>query len=90
MENNIDKVIWYWLPKNEGAIELIKNNLDKLDPTWLSLNKNIFEYDYNYIQKITNFYKDELLEITLEYKRLSDWVYTNEERKTFNKFWNKN
>jgi len=50
-------------------------------------NKNIFEYDYDYIKKITNFYKNELLEVTLDYNRLYNWVYTNEEKQIISKFW---
>jgi len=32
-------------------------------------------------------YKDELLEVTLDYNRLYNWVYTNEEKQIISKFW---
>jgi hypothetical protein len=38
-----DKIHWYWLSKNPGAVHLLKNNLDKIDLDILSQNPNIME-----------------------------------------------
>jgi hypothetical protein len=38
-----DKIHWYWLSKNPGAVHLLKNNLDKIDLDMLSQNPNIME-----------------------------------------------
>ena len=40
LENNLDKVSWYWLSSNPNAIHLLEKNLDKVDWSELSLNPN--------------------------------------------------
>jgi hypothetical protein len=60
LEQNQDKIDWFWLSANEGAIHLLEQNQDKIDWQMLSTNINIFEYDYN---RMSRPFKDELLAV---------------------------
>jgi hypothetical protein len=48
LEQNIDKIKWFWLMNNPCAIHLLEQNQDKCDRfiQLLSGNPSIFEYDY--------------------------------------------
>jgi hypothetical protein len=48
LENNQDKIDWYWLSSNPSAraIALLEKNQDKINWSYLSTNPSIFEYDY--------------------------------------------
>lgn len=60
VEENIDKVNWYYLSWNPNAIPLLEKNLDKISWFWISRNPNIFEIDqvefklikYNWIKSL--------------------------------------
>ena len=40
LEQNIDKINWFYLSQNLNAIHLLEQNLDKVDWTYLSENPN--------------------------------------------------
>jgi len=46
LEQNQDKIDWYYLSSNPSAISLLENNQDKIIWPQLSTNPAIFEYDY--------------------------------------------
>ncbi len=52
LENNIDKIDWNLLSKNENAIHILEKNLDKVNWHYLSRNKNAIKILENNLDKI--------------------------------------
>ena len=49
LEQNLDKIDWWWLSRNPAAIHLLEKNPDKISWLWLSENPAIFTYNYKKI-----------------------------------------
>ena len=43
LEQNLDKINWFYLSNNPNAISLLQQNQDNIDWEELSMNPNIFE-----------------------------------------------
>jgi hypothetical protein len=73
-----DKIDWGWLSMNPNAIPILKKNLDKVDWYSLSINPNIFTYDYEFIEKRINIFKEELVMKVFHPQNIykfEDWGY---------------
>ena len=51
LEQNQDKIDWFWLSGNRNAIYLLEKNINKINWFNLSENPSIFEEDELYILK---------------------------------------
>jgi hypothetical protein len=61
LEQNIDKIFWYYLSSNKNAIHLLKKNIDKVIWFWISFNPSIFEIDYKYLKERMDIIREELM-----------------------------
>ena len=62
LEQNPDRIVWYWLSSNPNAIHLLEQNPDRIDWYALSRNPGIFEIDYGFYTERCNVFKEELIQ----------------------------
>ena len=65
-----EKIDWIYLSGNPNAIEMLQNQPNKIDWTRLSINPNIFDYDYPFLRKHIQPYKEELIQMAYHPRRI--------------------
>ena len=71
---DINKLDWYYLSKNENAIELLSSNLDKINWYWLSSNPSILTYDYRKVKEKNKKLNEEIIELSLNPDRIEKLI----------------
>ena len=90
MEQNPDKIDWYWLSRNPAAIHILEQNPDKINWDSLSRNPAIFTYDYKKIKEYMDFtgIKDELIAYYYRPENIHKFVERGDLLEDFNTRWN--
>jgi hypothetical protein len=74
LQNNLDKVDWYYLSGNPNAIHLLRTNLHKVYCDMLSKNQNaldlLFNYDYEAMKQNNKDFCEELVQKVFNPERL--------------------
>ena len=76
LRKNPNKISWMYLSENPNAIDLLRENPYKINWCNIFKNPNIFEpiYNYNFIIKRIEIFKEELLSVSLSPERIIKWI----------------
>ena len=69
-----NKISWYFLAQNSGAINLIEKNLHKVSWATLSRNPAIFTYDYNKMKEDKKEINEEIIKMAMHPKRIEYYL----------------
>jgi len=83
LENNLDKIDWYYLSQNPNAIHILENNIDKLNWYRLSANPNIFVLDYEFLKERMDIIREELMMKAWHPTRVNKWLEAGMDMETF-------
>ena len=81
MEQNTDKIDWFYLSLNQNAIELLEKNTDKINWCNISRNPSIFQLDYDAMRKNNQEIYEELIKEVMKPSRVfknPDYDYLEE------------
>ena len=76
LNENQNKINWYFLSFNFNAIELLKDNQDKIFWKEFSENPNIFTYDYKKMKETmkNSGIVEELMAVIFHPKNMNKWI----------------